>query len=168
MDGLRFRTLLTALGAILLTASGMQAQTPQEAAEAALASAAAEALEPGVRAALKDGHPLSFEHQSPWGRTVKSQLEESLGLNLTAEHRRGASRILLGAPHFDGDTAIVEVWFGRCEADANGDAEVLRIRMYSFAFRRDGDDWSHLRSARLGTTVGSCDGEWNQPEAVQT
>ena len=159
------RTSLAAVGLVLLAATGTHAQTPEE---DALASATAQALEPGVRAALRGGEPVSFEYQSAWGQAVKKQLEESLGMTLTDEHRRGASRILLGAPAVDSDTAIVEVWFGRCEADTGEGSEILRVRMYSFAFRRDGNDWVQLRSARLGTTVGSCDGDWRPPGAVQT
>lgn len=164
-DG-RITTALGAFGAAVLTVSGLHAQTPQE--TVALASATAVALEPGVRAALKDGDPISFEHQSPWGQTVKRQLEEALGLSFTTEHRRGASRILLGSPHFDDDTATVEVWFGRCEVEATTESEILKIRIYSFTFQRDGHAWSHLRSSRLGTAEGNCDGDLQQPAPVQT
>ena len=103
-------TTAAAIG-VLLAASPLCSQATLE--DEALARAAAEALEPGVRAALKGDLPVSFEYGSPWGESVKSRLEESLGLELTPEHRRGASRILLGAPMFDSDTALVEVWFGR-------------------------------------------------------
>ena len=156
------RTATAATFAVLLVAPGLWSQTLQD---AALAAATAAALEPGVRAALKAGQPVSFEHQSMWGQTVKRRLEESLGLSLTTEHRRGAARILLGAPNFDADTAFVEVWFGRCEAV--DDAETLKVRIYSFAFEREGHDWSLLRSARIGTTEGSCDGDWKEPQPVQ-
>jgi len=149
---------------VLFAAPPLRSQTTLE--DGALAVAAAEALEPGVRAALKDGQPVSFEYRSTWGGTVKSQLEESLGLKLTPEHRRGASRILLGNPMMDAGTAVVEVWFGRCEAA--GDAEMLKIRMYSFTFKREGQEWGLLRAGRLGTTEGSCDGDLNEPQPVQT
>jgi hypothetical protein len=149
---------------VLFAAPPLWAQTSLK--DEALAVAATEALEPGVRAALKDGQPVSFEHRSAWGETVKSRLEESLGLKLTPEHRRGASRILLGAPRFDADTALVEVWFGRCETA--GDAEILKIRIYSFTFKRDDQEWSLLRAARLGTSEGSCEGDLNEPQPVQT
>lgn len=148
---------------VLFAASPVWSQATLE--DEALARTAAEALEPGVRAALRDGQPVSFEYQSTWGETVKSRLEESLGLELTPEHRKGASRILLGDPSFDSDTALVEVWFGRCEAA--DDAEVLKIRIYSFTFRRDGQEWGLLRAARLGTSEGRCGGALNEPQPVQ-
>lgn len=160
---LMVRVATAATFAAVLAPPGLCAQSLPD---AALAEAAARALEPGVRAALKAGQPVSFEHKSAWGQTVKTLLEESLGLSLTAEHERGAARILLSAPEFDEDTALVEVWFGRCEAAE--DSETLKIRMYSFAFRRQGQDWALLRSARVGATEGSCDGEWSRPQAVQT
>lgn len=155
-------TTAAAIG-VLLAASPLCSQATLE--DEALARAAAEALEPGVRAALKGDLPVSFEYGSPWGESVKSRLEESLGLELTPEHRRGASRILLGAPMFDSDTALVEVWFGRCEAA--DDAEILKIRIYSFTFKRDGQEWGLLRAARLGTSEGRCGGALNEPQPVQ-
>jgi len=158
------RVAMAAITAVLLFTPALWSQSTLQ--DAALALATAEALEPGVRAALKNGQPVSFEHRSTWGKTVKSRLEESLGLGFTDEHRRGASRILLGAPSLDADTAFVEVWFGRCEAV--GDTEILKIRMYSFAFEREGQEWSLLRAARLGTNEGSCDGDWKDPQPVQT
>jgi hypothetical protein len=148
---------------VLLATPGLRAQA---APDAALAAATARALEPGVRAALRTGQPAAFEYRSPWGETVKLELEESLGIELTARHRRGTGRILLGVPAFAADTAFVEVWFGRCEPEM--DAEILKIRMYSFAFQRQAEEWSLLRAARMGTTEGSCDGDWNKPEPVQT
>lgn len=157
------RAVTAATFVVLLTAPELSSQTLQD---AALAAATAQALEPGVRAAMKGGQPVSFEHKSAWGQTVKARLEESLGLSFTAEHRRGAARILLGAPNFDADTAFVEVWFGRCEAV--DDTETLKVRIYAFAFEREGQDFSLLRSARLGTTEGSCDGDWKEPQPVQT
>lgn len=158
------RAALSAFGLLLLATSGLPGQIPEP---DALATATADALEPGVRAALGDGRPISFEHRSPWGAAVKSELEEALGSSLTAEHRSGASRILLGAPRLEGDTAVIEVWFGRCEANPHTDAEVLRIRMYSFTFRHGERGWNLLRPSRLGTTDGSCDGEFSDPGAVQ-
>lgn len=148
---------------VLSVASPVWSQANLE--DEALARAAAAAVEPGVRAALKGGRPVSFEYRSPWGETVKSRLEESLGLKLTPEHRTGSSRILLGAPMFDLDTALLEVWFGRCEAA--DEEEVLKIRMYSFTFKREGQEWGLLRAARLGTSEGSCDGDLNEPQPVQ-
>jgi len=150
---------------MLLTASWLQAQDLPHA--EALATATARALEPGVRAALRDGRQVSFEHPSSWGEDVKTQLEASLGLRLSAEHERGASRILLGAPRIEADTAVVEVWFGRCEG-ATDEQAVLKVRMYSFTFRNEGQDWNHLRSSRLGTTQGRCDADWQPPGTVQT
>lgn len=154
--------LLTSVGCSLLPTSSLHAQVSER---AALASATAEALEPGVRAALRDGGPISFEYQSDWGQTVKRTLEEALGTSLTAEHRRGASRILLSDPRGGDDSASVDVWFGRCEARA--DAEILKIRMYSFTFRRDGNEWILVRASRLGTTEGSCDAEQLDRGTVQ-
>jgi hypothetical protein len=153
------------LGITLLTTAGLRAQDLPHA--EALATATARALEPGVRAALRDGRPVSFEHPSSWGEDVKTQLEASLGLSLSAEHERGASRILLGAPRIEVDTAVVEVWFGRCEGTTD-ELAVLKVRMYSFTFRNQGQDWSHLRSSRLGTTEGRCDADWQPPGTVQT
>lgn len=158
------RVAAAATTAVLLVTPALWSQTTLQ--DGVLALATAEALEPGVRAALKDGQPVSFEYNSVWGQTVKGNLEESLGVSLTTEHRRGASRILLGAPRLDADTAVVDVWFGRCEAA--GDTETLKIRMYSFAFEREGQEWSLLRAARLGTSEGSCDGDWEEPQPVQT
>ena len=158
------RVAAVATTAVLLVTPALWSQTAPQ--DAALALATAEALEPGVRAALKDGQPVSFENNSVWGQTVKSHLEESLGSSLTTEHRRGASRILLGTPRQDADTSFVDVWFGRCEAA--GDTEILKIRMYSFAFEREGQEWSLLRAVRLGTSEGSCDGDWKEPQPVQT
>lgn len=158
------RVAAAATTAVLLVTPALWSQTTLQ--DGVLALATAEALEPGVRAALKDGQPVSFEYNSVWGQTVKGHLEGSLGVSLTTEHRRGASRILLGAPRLDADTAVVDVWFGRCEAA--GDTETLKIRMYSFAFEREGQEWSLLRAARLGTNEGSCHGDWAEPQPVQT
>jgi hypothetical protein len=158
------RALTASTMAVLLAAPVLRSQTTLQ--DSALAAATADALEPGVRAALKDGQPVSFEYNSPWGQTVKSHLEESLGLSLASEHRRGASRILLGDPRLDADTAFVEVWFGRCEAVA--DTERLKIRMYSFAFEREALEWTLSRADRLGTKESSCDGDWKEPAPVQT
>lgn len=149
--------------AVLFAVSPLWSQATPD--DEALARAAAEALEPGVRAALKSGQPVSFESRSPWGETVRRRLEESLGLKLTPEHQKGASRILLGAPLFDSDIALIEVWFGRCEA-ADG-SEILKIRIYSFTFKRDGQEWGLLRAARLGTSEGRCGGALNEPQPVQ-
>ncbi|MBT8461519.1 MAG: hypothetical protein KJO44_03275 [Gemmatimonadetes bacterium] len=163
MTGRSRRSSIGCLVAVLLAAPGLHAQT---APDSALAAATARALEPGVRAALRTGQPAAFEHRSSWGETVKTRLEESLGIELTDLHRKGTGRILLGAPTFDADTAFIEVWFGRCESDGN--AETLKIRMYSFEFQREAEDWSLLRSSRMGTTEGSCDGDWKRSESVQT
>ena len=157
------RAVTAAAIGVLFAASPLCSQATVE--DEALARAAAEALEPGVRAALKGDLPVSFEYRSTWGESVKSRLEESLGLDLTPEHRRGASRILLGTPMFDSGLALVEVWFGRCEAA--DDAEILKIRIYSFTFKRDGQEWGLLRAARLGTSEGRCDGDLNEPQPVQ-
>ena len=162
MRASRVTALLAILGSLPVAPPGLHAQAPHD---AGLAAATARALEPGVRAALKDGRPVSFEHRSDWSEAVKVELEEALGLSLTAEHRRGASQIVLGAPRLDEDRAVVDVWFGRCEAHAG--SEILRIRMYSFTFRRDGNEWDVLRAARRGTSEGSCDGEPFDPGAVQ-
>ena len=164
MDVRRIPPSFATLGLILCTASGLHAQISGE---AALATATAEAVEPGVRAALEDGQPVSFEHQSDWGQTVKTELEEALGLSLTAEHRRGASRILLGHPRLDEDRATVEVWFGRCERHAHTDVEILKIRMYSFTFEHEANEWSLMRASRLGSSEASCDGDMFDPGAVQ-
>ena len=160
--------LLAALVAILAAAPFAPAQEvePDSAAVMALAAVAAEALEPGVRAALRSEEPVSFETRSDWGLSVRDLLEASLDQAFTEEHRRGSSRILLGDPSYDDDTAVVEVWFGRCEAHA--DAEILRVRMYAFTFRWTGEEWQRGRSARLGTREGACDGAWQGPETVQT
>lgn len=158
----RTRAATIATLAVLATCPELPSQTSPD---AALATATALALEPGVRAALKADQPVSFEYRSAWGQTVKTQLEESLGLSLSAEHRRGAARILLDDPSFAADTASVEVYFGRCEPVA--DTETLKVRVYAFAFVREGGDYRLLRSARLGTTEGSCEGDWQVPPAAQ-
>jgi hypothetical protein len=150
--------------AVLIAACSLSAQTTPD--DESLARTAAEALEPGVLAALQNGQPVSFEYQSTWGQAVKRRLEESLGVELTPAHRRGASRILLGDPRFDSDTVLVDVWFGRCEAA--GDAEILNVRIYSFTFKHADQEWVLLRAARLGTSKGLCDGDLNQPQDVQT
>lgn len=153
------------LAAVLVAAPLAPAQ--EEARDtAALAGVAAEALEPGIRAALRGGQPMSFETQSDWGLSVRGLLEASLDLAFTDEHRRGSSRVLLGDPSYEEDMATVEVWFGRCEAHA--DTEILTIRMYAFNFRWTGEGWRPARSARLGTRQGACDGDWKGPETVQT
>ena len=157
------RVLVTAAVSLVLAAPGVRSQSAPE--DHGLARAAAGALEPGMRAALRGGQPVSFESQSPWGESVRSQLEESLGVSLSGEHRRGASRILLRDPNFNANTAVVEVWFGRCEPVR--DSETLKVRMYSFAFEREGEEWSLVRSARLGATEGSCDGDLNIPPSAQ-
>jgi len=157
------RILVTVSVGLVFAAPGVQSQSAPE--DHGLAVAAAAALVPGMRAALRGGQPVSFESQSPWGESVRKQLEESLGVSLSGEHRRGASRILLGDPNFNADTAVVEVWFGRCETVR--DAETLKIRRYAFAFEREGDDWKLERSARLGTTESSCDGDLNIPPSAQ-
>lgn len=157
------RTLISAAVILVLAAPGAQSQSVPE--DQGLAGAAAAALVPGMRAALRGGQPVSFESQSPWGESVRKQLEESLGVSLSGEHRRGASRILLGDPDVNADTAVVEVWFGRCEAVR--DAETLKIRRYAFAFEREAEDWQLVRSARLGTTESSCDGDLNIPPSAQ-
>ncbi len=144
-----------------------QEEAPDSAGVTALAAVTAEALEPGVRAALRGGEPVSLETLSDWGKSVRRLLEASLEQPFTEEHRRGSSRILLGDPSYEEeDTAVVEVWFGRCEAHA--DTEILRVRMYAFTFRRTGEEWQPARSARLGTRQGACDGDWQGPEPVQT
>ncbi len=160
--------LLAALVGVGVAAPAALAQeaAPDTAGITALAAVTAVALEPGVRAALRGGEPVSFETQSDWGLSVRSQLEAALDRTFTEEHRRGSSRILLGDPSFEDGTAVVEVWFGRCEAHA--DTEILRVRMYAFTFRRMGDEWQPARSARLGTRQGACDGDWKGPEPVQT
>ena len=140
------RVAAAATTAVLLVTPALWSQATLQ--DTALAAATAEALEPGIRAALKDGQPVSFEHRS------------------TDEHRKGASRILLGTPMMNADTAVVEVWFGRCEAA--GDAEILKIRIYSFTFEREEQEWSLLGAARLGTNEGSCDGDMKKPQPVQT
>ncbi len=161
------RSVKAALAAVVVTTPGLWSQVTEPQA-ASLAMAAAQAMEPGLRAALRDGQPVSFEHRSPWGEMVKRLLEEAIGSSLTSEHRRGTSRILLGDPRFDEDTAIVGVWFGRCEGAQ--DAETLRIRGYSFSFEREreGESWKLLGASRIGTTEGSCDGDWKELPAVQT
>lgn len=164
MDVVRFPALFATLGLTLCAASELHAQVPDE---AALATAAAQAVEPGVRAALEDEQPVSFEHRSDWGQVVRTELEEALGLSLTAEHRRGASRILLGHPRLDEDRATVDVWFGRCETHAHTDVEILKIRMYSFTFEHEGNEWSLTRASRLGSSEASCDGDMFDPGAVQ-
>jgi hypothetical protein len=129
------RSVKAALAAVVVTTPGLWSQVTEPQA-ASLAMAAAQAMEPGLRAALRDG--------------------------------RGTSRILLGDPRFDEDTAIVGVWFGRCEGAQ--DAETLRIRGYSFSFEREreGESWKLLGASRIGTTEGSCDGDWKELPAVQT
>ena len=158
------RVAAAATTAVLLVTPALWSQATLQ--DTALAAATAEALEPGIRAALKDGQPVSFEHRSTWGETVKRRLEESLGLGFTDEHRKGASRILLGTPMMNADTAVVEVWFGRCEAA--DDAEILKIRIYSFTFKREGQEWGLVGAARLGTNEGSCDGDMREQQPVQT
>jgi hypothetical protein len=157
------RTAVTT-GLILLAAAPvLRAQDVEP--DSALAAAVAVAVEPGIRAALRDGRRVSFEHRTPWGEAVKESLEASLGLSLDAGHERGASRLLLGAPEFDTDRALVEVWFGRCEP--HGDTEILKVRAYSYLFRRSGEEWVLRRAFRLGTTEGSCEGGWDMPPPVQ-
>ena len=158
------RAAAAATTAVLLATPALWSQATLQ--DTALTAATAEALEPGIRAALKDGQPVSFEHRSTWGETVRNRLEESLEVRFTDEHRKGASRILLGTPMMNADTAVVEVWFGRCEAA--GDAEILKIRIYSFTFEREEQEWSLLGAARLGTNEGSCDGDMKKPQPVQT
>ena len=160
--------VIAAAVAITLVAPGARAQETEQDVwrNADLAGVAAQALEPGIRAALRGGDPVSFETLSEWGLSVRSLLEESLETSFTDEHRRGSSRILLGDPAYDGDSATIEVWFGRCEAHA--DTEVLRIRMYAFTFRWMGEEWQPTQSARLGTRQGTCDGDLQGPAPVQT
>lgn len=168
MNGWKIAGLCAALVAILAAAPLAPAQEaePNTAAATALADVTAQALEPGVRAALRGGQPVSFETQSDWGLSVRSLLEASLDQTFTDGHRRGSSRILLGDPSYEEDTAVVEVWFGRCEAHA--DTEILKVRMYAFTFRWRGEAWQPARSARLGTRQGACDGDWQGPGPVQT
>ena len=158
------RTLATAGLVLLAVTPGLRSQDVEP--DSALAAAAASAIEPGVRAALRDGRPVSFEYRIPWGEAVKAVLEASLGMTLDAGHERGVSRLLLGAPEFDTDRALIEVWFGRCEP--HGDTEIMKVRAYSYLFRRDGEEWVLQRAFRLGTTEGSCEGGWDVPPPVQT
>lgn len=157
------RILMVSAVGVFLTAPGLRSQTVPQNQD--LAVTAAGALEPGMKAALRTGQPVSFEVQSSWGDSVRSRLEESLGVTLSGEHRRGASRVLLGDPEVDADRAVVEVWFGRCETVR--DVEKLKVRMYSFTFQRESDEWSLVRSARLGARESSCDGDLNIPPSAQ-
>lgn len=158
------RTLMIAGLALFTAAPGLRSQEVEP--DSALAAAAAVAIEPGIRAALRDGRPVSFEYRIPWGEMVKEALEASLGQTLDAEHEQGTSRLLLGAPEFDTDRALIEVWFGRCEP--HGDTEIMKVRAYSYMFRRDGTGWALQRAYRLGTTEGSCTGGWDMPPPIQT